>query len=175
MLANIQLSVERRDDGKIYLSDAVMAGKVSYYALNGSVHRIDARQLSQQALPANRWLHLVKFVADIDNVNSEGWKTSHQYTGGQDTRDAASFETSFYIADGTSPPNIGRTKPLWTADTVTDALTFKATPAFSLPPGKQYGFLSSCRSTRARPTWARSRGTSRTTATACSTPATWQR
>ncbi len=139
VLANIQLSVERRDDGKIYLSDAVMAGKVSYYALNGSVHRIDARQLSQQALPANRWLHLVKFVADIDNVNSEGWKTSHQYTGGQDTRDAASFETSFYIADGTSPPDVGHTEPLWTADTVTDALTFKATPAFSLPPGKQYG------------------------------------
>ena len=139
VLANIQLSVERRDDGQIYLSDAVTVGKVSYYALNGSVDRIDARTLSQQPLPANRWLHLVKFVADIDNVNSEGWQTSAQYTGGQNTRAAAAFETSFYIADGTTPPKLGHTEPLWTADTVTDALTFKATPPFTLPPGKQYG------------------------------------
>ena len=139
VLANIQLKVERKDDGKIYLSDTVEAGKVSYYALNGSVNRMDARELSQQPLPPNRWIHLVKFVADIDNVNAEGWQTSYQYTGGQGTKFAASFETSFYIAEGTSPPKLGHTEPLWTADVVTDALIFKATPPFTLPPDKQYG------------------------------------
>ena len=80
------------------------------------------------------------FVADIDNVNSEGWQTSAQYTGGQNTRAAAAFETSFYIADGTTPPKLGHTEPLWTADTVTDMVmekhAFKA--GVKAMPGVEY-------------------------------------
>lgn len=139
VLGSIDLQVSRHADGWIYVEDKVQAGKVSYYALNGSVSRLDARTLSQQPIPPNRWIHLVKFVADIDNVNSDGWKTSAQYTGGNDTKFAATFESSFYVKDGTLQPPLGHTEPLWTSATVDDGLIFKATPAFALPPGKKYG------------------------------------
>lgn len=136
----IRLSVSRRADGRIYLSDEITnAGKVSYYAVNGSVNRVDARKLGEQAIPPNRWIHLVKFVADIDNVNSEGWQTSYQNTGGNGLKWAASFETSFYVTDGTAQAPLAYTEPLWTAGTVTDGLIFKATPTFSLPTSKRYG------------------------------------
>lgn len=137
---SIDLQVARGEDGLVYLSDAaVIADHTSYYALNGSVDRVDARGLAEQPVPVGRWLHLVKFVADIDNINSEGWQTSWQYTGGQDTRFAAAFETSFYIDDGTSTPPLGHSEPLWGAATVDDGLIFKATPPFQLPASKRYG------------------------------------
>ena len=136
----IDLQVARGGDGQVYLSDAaVVADRTSYYALNGSVDRVDARGLSSQPVPVGRWLHLVKFVADIDNINAEGWQTSWQYTGGVGTKEAAVFEASFYVDDGTSPPPLPFTEPLWTAATVDDGLIFKATPAFALPANKRYG------------------------------------
>ena len=138
--SSIDLQVARGEDGFVYLSDAaVVPDHTSYYALNGSVARLDARGLSARPVPVGRWLHLVKFVADIDNINTEGWQTSWQYTGGNGTKFAAAFETSFYIDDGTTPPPPGHTEPLWTAAAVEDALIFKATPPFSLPASKRYG------------------------------------
>lgn len=136
----IRLSVSRHADGRIYLTDEVTnAGKVSYYAVNGSVNRVDARKLGEQPIPPNRWIHLVKFVADIDNVNAEGWQTSYQNTGGNGLKWAASFETSFYVTDGTAQAPLPYTEPLWATGTVNDGLIFKATPGFSLPAGKRYG------------------------------------
>lgn len=140
----INLRLERRTDNQLYLVDASPReqGRQTYYALNGSVNRVDARQLSQRPILPNRWIHLVKYVTEVSNVNSESWLTSALSVAAGQAKFAASYEVIFWVRDSlskTSSP-LAYTQPLWPNNkAVGDIKIFKQTPAFKLPPSKRYG------------------------------------
>lgn len=137
-LSEIDLKVERGVDGKIYLKDNGRAPYAARYAINGSVNRLSAKQLSNQPIPAGQWIHIVKFIADVDNINTSGWLTSTQYSGRQDVKYAKSYECTFYVEDGTRP-DLKYTQPLWAkGGGVSDGLSLSRTPRFVLN-GKLYG------------------------------------
>jgi hypothetical protein len=131
------LRVERRADGRIYLTDRAAPRYSAHYAVNGAVRRGDARGLIEGPIDPNRWLHIVKFVADVPNINRDGWRTSSQYTGGVDTRFGASYQALVYVRDGSPAPALPHTEPLWGPPPVRSGLMFGAAP-FSLP-GHPYG------------------------------------
>ncbi len=139
----LQLRIERRTDNKLYLVDASKPeqGRTTYYALNGSVNRVDARQLTQQPLLPNRWIHLVKYVTEVANVNSESWLTSAFNVAAGQAKYAAAYEAIFWVRDSLdkTPSKIAYTQPLWPNNgAVGDSRIFKQTPAFTLL-NKKYG------------------------------------
>jgi hypothetical protein len=140
----IKLRLERRTDHKLYLVDdaKLEAGRTSYYALNGSVNRIDARQLTQQPILPNRWIHVVKYITDISNINSESWLTSALNVAAGKAKYAAAAELIFWVRDSLEgkKPQLSYTQPLWPNNkAVGDVGIFKQTPAFTLLPNKKYG------------------------------------
>ena len=141
---NINLQVERRADGLVYLRDTSPERYTHYYAVNGAVNRSDARGLPEGPIELNRWIHIVKFVADVSNINTEGWRTSRQYTGGTDTRFAAAYEALFYVRDGSPQAVLPHTEPLWDTTAVSNGLIFGQAPPFALT-GHAYGSESTLR------------------------------
>jgi len=140
----IKLRLERRTDNKLYLTDDAKpeAGRTAYYVLNGSVNRVDARQLTWQPVLPNRWLHVVKYMTDVSNINSESWLTSTVNTAAGKTKYAAAAELIFWVRDSldNSKPQLTYTQPLWPGDKAAGDLgIFKQTPAFTLLPNKKYG------------------------------------
>lgn len=137
----IKLKAMRQPDGKIYLTDeAGDDGYTHYYTINGSVNRVDARQLSQNPVPSRRWIHLVKFVTSVTNINTDGWKTSAQYYGSNPAYGAV-YELTFWIKDPSQPinPILPYTQPLWpNRNAVGDLGLFDQTQ-FTLPSYKKYG------------------------------------
>ncbi|WP_428664687.1 hypothetical protein [Runella sp.] len=139
----LKLRIERRTDNKLYLVDDSKPeqGRTTYYALNGSVNRVDARQLTQQPLLPNRWIHLVKYVTEVSNVNSEGWLTSAFNVASGQAKFAAAYEAIFWVRDSLqkTPSQLAYTQPLWPNNgAVGDSKIFKQTPAFKLI-NKKYG------------------------------------
>lgn len=139
----LQLRLERRTDNKLYLVDGSKPeqGRTVYYALNGSVNRVDARQLTQQPLLSNRWIHVVKYVTEVSNVNSESWLTSAFNVAAGQAKFAAAYEAIFWVRDSLQKiaPKLTYTQPLWpTNGAVGDSKIFKQTPAFTLR-NKKYG------------------------------------
>jgi hypothetical protein len=140
----IKLRLERRTDNKLYLVDdaKLEAGRTTYYTLNGSVNRVDARQLTQQPILPNRWLHVVKYITEVSNVNSESWLTSALNVAAGKTKYAAAAELIFWVHDSleNSKAQLSYTQPLWANNkAVGDIQIFKQTPAFTLLPNKKYG------------------------------------
>ncbi len=137
----LRLRAERRPDGRIALVDeaADVDAEHAHYAINGAVVRSDSRRLSTLPVPANRWIHFVKFYADVDNINSDGWRTVHRFTGGNGLRASQNLSVLLYVADGTTPPALPHTEPLWREGTVRDGLIFDASPGFTVPSRIKYG------------------------------------
>lgn len=137
----LRLRAERRSDGQIVLIDDAAAVDASHahYAINGAVVRSDARQLSTLPVPPNRWIHFVKFYADVDNINSDGWRTVDRFTGGNGLRASQNFSVMLYVADGTTPPSLPHREPLWGDETVRDGLIFRGAAGFSVPERVRYG------------------------------------
>ncbi|MCU0338318.1 MAG: hypothetical protein MUE30_00405 [Spirosomaceae bacterium] len=139
----LKLRLERRTDGQLYLKDeAENQGRTVYYALNGSVNQTDARRLSEQPILPNRWIHLVKYITEVANVNTESWLTSAFNVATGTAKYAASAEVIFWVRDSlqTKPAQLPYTQPLWPhAGAMADLGIFKQTPAFVLPPTKKYG------------------------------------
>lgn len=139
----LQLRIERRTDNRLYLVDDSKPeqGRTAYYALNGSVDREDARRLPQQPLLPDRWIHLVKYVTEVSNVNSENWLTSALNVAAGQAKFAAAYEAIFWVRDSLqkTAPKLTYTQPLWpTNAAVGDSKIFKQTPAFTLL-NKKYG------------------------------------
>ncbi len=132
-LSAIKLKVERKQDGKLYLSDDGTMPFRSYYAINGAT----TSQLIQYPVRAGEWIHLVKWVADIDNINADAWRTSVQYAGLKNKKFAQTYECTFYVADGTTT-KLDYTQPLWKNEAHRDGLNLTYTPAFTLK-NKRYG------------------------------------
>ena len=141
----LQLRAERRSDGQIYLTDNAppVEGRTNYYALNGSVNRVDARQLSQQPVLAGRWLHLVKYISGVANINAEGWMMSALNMAKGQAKYAAVGEVMFWIKDPSAKnvlPALPYTQPLWLNNqAVGDVGIFKQSKGFVLLPNKKYG------------------------------------
>lgn len=139
----LQLQLERRTDNQLYLVDGSKSeqGRTVYYALNGSVNQVDARQLTQKPLLPNRWIHVVKYVTEVSNVNSESWLTSAFNVAAGQAKFAAAYEAIFWVRDSLQKiaPKLTYTQPLWpTNSAVGDSKIFKQTPAFTLR-NKKYG------------------------------------
>ncbi len=139
----LQLQLERRTDNQLYLVDGSKPeqGRTAYYALNGSVNQVDARQLTQKPLLPNRWIHVVKYVTEVSNVNSESWLTSALNVAAGQAKYAASYEAIFWVRDSLqkTSPKLTYTQPLWPNNgAVGDSKIFKQTPAFTLR-NKKYG------------------------------------
>jgi hypothetical protein len=140
----IKLRLERRTDNQLYLVDdaKLEAGRSAYYALNGSVNQVDARQLTQKPILPNRWIHVVKYITEVSNVNSESWLSSAFNVAAGKTKYAAAAELIFWVRDSLDniKPQLGYTQPLWPGNkAVGDVGIFKQTPAFTLLPNKKYG------------------------------------
>ncbi len=140
----IKLRLERRTDNKLYLVDdaSLEAGRTAYYTLNGSVNRVDARQLTQQPILPNRWLHLVKYITEVSNVNSESWLSSAFNVAAGKAKYAAASELIFWVRDSleNNKPQLAYKQPLWPNNkAVGDIGIFKQTPAFTLLSNKKYG------------------------------------
>ena len=140
----IKLRLERRTDNKLYLTDDAKpeAGRTAYYVLNGSVNRVDARQLTQQPVLPNRWLHVVKYITDVSNINSESWLTTAANVAAGKAKYAAAAELIFWVRDSldNSKSQLAYTQPLWPGNKAAGDLgIFKQTPAFTLLPNKKYG------------------------------------
>ncbi|MBB3839536.1 hypothetical protein FHS57_003545 [Runella defluvii] len=140
----LQLRVVRRNDHRLYLVDDAKPekGRITYYALNGSVNATDARRLSDLPIQPSRWIHLVKYTAEINNINSEAWLTSETNTVAGQTKYSSVSEVIFWVRDSLqkSTSELAYTQPLWpTNGSVGDSKIFKQTPAFSLPSQKKYG------------------------------------
>ena len=140
----LQLRAERRSDGYLYLTDNAppVEGRTNYYALNGSVNRVDARQLSQQPVLTGRWLHLVKYISGVSNINSEGWMMSALNMAKGQAKYAAVGEVMFWIkgASDKAAPSLPYTQPLWANNqAVGDVGIFKQSKGFVLLPNKKYG------------------------------------
>lgn len=140
----LQLRVVRRNDHRLYLVDDAKPekGRITYYALNGSVNATDARRLSDLPIQPSRWIHLVKYTAEINNINSEAWLTSETNTVAGQTKYSSVSEVIFWVRDSLQKPTneLAYTQPLWpTNGSVRDSKIFKQTPAFSLPSQKKYG------------------------------------
>lgn len=140
----LQLRLERRTDNQLYLVDDAKnePNRTTYYALNGSVNPTDARLLPQQALLPNRWIHLVKYITEVSNINSESWLTSAFNVAAGQAKYAAVAEVMFWIRDSSNliSPKLAYTQPLWpNSGAMGDIGTFKQTPAFILPSNKKYG------------------------------------
>lgn len=142
----LKLKAEKRADGKIYLVDVAEKSQHKvYYTLNGSVNRESAHELSQHPVPPRRWIHFLKVESGVDNINKDGWKLVPENTGGKNQYSSFS-EVIFWVKDGpdATPPKLAYTQPLWKDNkAVGDLGIFKQTPAFTLPPYKQYGSESS--------------------------------
>ncbi|AEI51931.1 hypothetical protein [Runella slithyformis] len=139
----LQLRLERRTDNRLYLVDDSKPeqGRTVYYTLNGSVNQVDARQLTQQPLLPNRWIHLVKYVTEVSNVNSESWLTSALNVAAGQAKFAAAYEAIFWVRDSLqkTTSKLTYTQPLWPNNgAVGDSKIFKQTPAFTLL-NKKYG------------------------------------
>ncbi|MEZ4905432.1 MAG: hypothetical protein R2822_28550 [Spirosomataceae bacterium] len=113
----IQLRLERRSDNQLYLMDDAKneQGRTAYYTLNGTVNPTDARQLTQKPILPNRWIHLVKYLTEVSNVNSESWLTSAFNVATGQTKYAAVAEVIFTLRDSLNPllPPLAYTQPLW--------------------------------------------------------------
>ncbi|MFN4145172.1 MAG: hypothetical protein ACK4GN_05055 [Runella sp.] len=139
----LKLRLERRTDGQLYLRDDAWNNTLTtYYALNGSVNRLDARQLTQQPIQPNRWIHLVKYLTEVKNINADSWATSVFNVATGQAKYASVAEVIFWVRDSLQKnlPKLTYTQPLWpNNEAVGDIKIFKQTPAFTLPPDKQYG------------------------------------
>jgi hypothetical protein len=140
----IKLRLERRTDNQLYLVDdaKLEPNRVAYYTVNGTVNRMDARWLTQQPIVPNRWIHVVKYITEVTNVNSESWLSSALNVAAGKTKYAAAAELIFWVKDSlqTSPAKLAYTQPLWPNNkAVGDIGIFKQTPAFTLLPNKKYG------------------------------------
>ncbi len=133
----INLVASRSSDGKIYLSDEGKAHHRAYYSINGSVNRLNASELKNYPIEANTWIHLVKFVTEVENVNTDAWRTSTQYNGQRNLKYAASYECTFYV-EGLNAPRTPYTLPLWNADPLRNGLNLSTGTGFKLN-SKQYG------------------------------------
>ncbi|MFN8343631.1 MAG: hypothetical protein U0X91_01430 [Spirosomataceae bacterium] len=140
----LKLRLVRRSDNRLYLTDEAKpeAGRTAYYAINGSVNRMDARQLSQLPVLSNRWVHVVKYITEVNNINSEGWLISALNVTNGKHKYAGVAELIFWVRDSLdqSKSKLAYTQPLWPDNkAVGDIGIFKQTPAFKLLPNKKYG------------------------------------
>lgn len=133
----IKLVATRDSEGQLYISDEGKAHHRAYYSINGSVNRLNASELRNYPIVSNTWIHLVKFVTEVDNVNTDAWRTSTQYNGQRNLKYAASYECTFYV-EGLGIPKMPYTQPRWDANPLRNGLNLSTGSAFKLN-SKQYG------------------------------------